>query len=1072
MLKKIPILFVIAVVTVFASGCSRKARTAQYLQRAERDFASGEYDRAEVEYSKVLQMDRENPAALGRLGTIYFQQERFPRAFPFLLACSQLATNNLDVRVMLGRLYKAAGKVDAAENQFNYVLGQRPADEEAPILLAEMALSTKEIEATRQKLKRLPVTGAGLAPVEVALATLAFREGDVKGAEASLQRAKTLNPKLSALHTALGNLHLTRNEMKDADAEFRAAADLALPRSERQIQYAEFKIHAGDIDAAKTFLEQITRKTPDFLPAWQGLADIAATQGKYEDSATYTAKLLARDPQNLGATLLRGRLELAKGETAKAIADLERVTSLYPKFPQGHYYLALAYLADSETERAVGSLNEALVSDPHDADAMLALAELKVRKGDFTSAIAMLRKLVRQEPKLVKAQLLLADACRRQGNPGDAVDVYRDLEKQFPESPEAPMLTGLVLVEQGRKEDARKAFERAQKVSTNKIAAAEQLVDLDLADKQYGAALQRVEKLMAQAPSAPEPPLLEAKIYLAENQTNQAESVLLKAVQGQPDFRATYLLLAQLYVTSHQHEKAMANLNQMLAKNPRDITAIMLMGMIQSELKDYPKARDTYEKLLGINPDFNPALNNLAYLYSERFGQIDKAYAMARRAHDLRPYDPSTADTLGWILYQKHQYSQALGLLQESADKLPANAEIQYHLGMVHYMMGEEESARNALQLAVQSGRQFTGKEEAGRCLDLLGLDPQTAAPGSRATLEERIAKQPDDPVALLRLGAVCERSGALDKAVQAYQSVLKLNANNIRALTALGRLYATRLHQTDKAFELAKTAHKLSPDDTDISHLLGSLAYETGDYKWSLSLLEETARKRAGEPQVNYDLALARYSVGRVADARAAMQTAAQGGADFAHATDAQCFLDMLSILDNPAQAAAAQDRVQQVLKRDGQYAPALMVLGAIDEQKGEKSAATQIYEKVLSHYPDFVPAEKRLAILYAREPGNDKRAYDLATKARESLPEDGELAKALGMVVYRQGDYSRAANLLKASDGGKGSDAESMYYLGMAQFQLKELAESRTTLRRALDLNLPAQQASEARRVLGQLN
>ncbi len=1070
MLKKLPILLlVIALPAIFGGGCSRKAKMAQYLQRAEQDFASGEYDEAEVEYFKVLRIDRENPKALGRLGTIYFQQERLQKAFPFLLASSQLATNDLDIRVMLGSVYQAAGKLQAAHDLINSVLDKRPEDQEAPILLAETARTPEQIADVRQRLKKLPLPATKMAPAEVALAALAFREGDVKGAEAALDRAKTLDPKLSALHTALGNMHLTRNELKEADQEFKTAADLSPARSQRRTQYAEFKIQTGDLEAARSYLEEMVRKTPDFLPGWLGLAEIAAAQGKYDESATYTGKMLARDPQYLGALLLRGRLELAKGETAKAIADLERVTSLYPKLPQGHYQLGLAYQANNETEKAVGSLSQALIVDPHFADAILALAELRIRRGDASSAAIMLRQLTQQQPKLAKAQLLLAEACRRQNNLDEALDVYRNLEKLFPESPEAPLLMGLVLLEQGKKAEARKAFARAQEVSPNYVAALEQLVDLDLSDKQYATALQRVEKLAQKDPKAAEPPLLEAKIYLAQNNTNLAESVLLKAVQAQPDFRGTYLLLAQLYVTSHQHQKALADLDQMLVKNPKDVTAIMLIGMIHSELKDYAKARDTYEKLLAINPNFSSALNNLAYLYSERFGQYDKAYTMARRARDLRPNDPATADTLGWILYQKQQYPQALSLLQESADKLPANAEIQFHLGMVHYMLGEEESARSALQRAVQADRPFPGKDEASRCLAVLAIDPQTAGAGAQASLEDRIAKQPDDMIALVRLGALYGREGAVDKAVRTYQAVLKMNSNNVRALTGLAQLYSGRLEQPAKAFELAKTAHKLSPEDPDISHLLGHAAYEVGDYKWASSLLEETARKQPGQSQVMYDTALARYSVGQVMDAQAAMQSALQGGAAFLHTAEARRFLDMVSLAGNPAQAAAAADEVKKILQDDGQYVPALMVLGEIDEQKADLGAAKQAYEKVLGRYPDFVPAEKKLAVLYAQEPGNDKRAYELAMRAREALPDDPDVAKVLGMVVYRQGDYARAAELLK---GGQTGDAESIYYLGMAQYQLKELAESRKTLQRALNMNLPAQLASEARRVLGQPN
>ncbi len=1071
MLKKVTILLTVLILGIVGFGCSPTARKAQYLKRAEQDFAAGQYDRAEVEYGKVLRLDRENPEALGRLGTIYFEQERLLRALPYLRGCSQLATNNLDVRVMLGRVYLAEGKQKEAREQFNFVLDGRPEDEQAPILLAEMAITPKDSKATRQRLQKLALPAAKLGPVEVALATLAFRDGDVKAAEAGLERAKALDPKLSALHTALGNLHLTRNELKAAEQEFKTAAELAPDRSLRRMQYVRFKIQTGDLEGARSILDEMVHKTPDYLPGWLGLAEVAAAQTKYDESAACLSKLLARDPQNYEALLLGGRLELARGETVKAKADLERMADLYPKSPQVQYQLALAYLADNETGRAEGSFNQALIVDPHFADATLALAELRIRKGDAGAAVVMLRQLTQQQPKLAKAQLLLAEACRMQGELDEALTVYRHLGELFPQSPEAPVLMGLILKQQGKNDEARKAFSRAQEVAPNYLPALEQLVDLDLKEKQYAAALKRVAKQQEKDSKAPEPRLLEAKILLAQNNTNQAEAVLLKAIQSQPDFRGAYLLLAQLYVTSQQHHKALSDLEQMLAKNPTDITAIMLMGMIYSEMKDYDKARDTYEKLLTINPNFSSALNNLAYLYSERFGRLDKAFAMARRARDLRPYDPATADTLGWILYQKHQYPQALSLLQESADKLADNPEVQFHLGMTHYMLGEEESAHIALQRAVQSDREFPGKDDASRCLSLLAVDLRTTGAEARSSLESRLLKQPDDPIALLRLGALYERDGAVDKAVGAYQTVLKTNPNNVRALAGLAQLYFAHLQQTAKAFELAKTAHKLAPEDPDISHLLGRIAYQTGDYKWASSLLEETAREQAGQPELFYDLAQARYSVGQVSDAQAAMANALRGGGAFARTAEAQRFLDIVALSANPSQATAAASRIEQILKADAGYVPALMVMGVIDEQKADAAAAKQAYEKVLAQYPDFVPAEKRLAILLTEDSSNDKRAYELAMRAREALPGDFELTRALGIIVYRQGDYARAVNLLKESNRDRNGDAQLMYYLGMAQYQLKQLAESKSTLQRALDMNPPAQLADEARRVLGQL-
>ena len=64
-------------------------------------------------------------------------------------------------------------------------------------------------------------------------------------------------------------------------------------------------------------------------------------------------------------------------------------------------------------------------------------------------------------------------------------------------------------------------------------------------------------------------------------------------------------------------------------------------------MENFPQARDAYEKVLSINPNFVPALNNLAYLDAERLNDLDKAYELARRARDLQGDDPAIADTLG-----------------------------------------------------------------------------------------------------------------------------------------------------------------------------------------------------------------------------------------------------------------------------------------------------------------------------------------------------------------------------------------------------------------------------------------
>jgi Flp pilus assembly protein TadD len=107
---------------------------------------------------------------------------------------------------------------------------------------------------------------------------------------------------------------------------------------------------------------------------------------------------------------------------------------------------------------------------------------------------------------------------------------------------------------------------------------------------------------------------------------------------------------------------------------------------------------------------------------------------------------------------------------------------------------------------------------------------------------------------------------------------------------------------------------------------------------------------------------------------------------------------------------------------------------------------------------------------ILFSQNPGDTQKAADFVTKAREAFPDDAELAKAYGIVVYRQGNFARAAGLLKESLAKLPDDADAVFYLGMAQARLKDAA-GKKSLQRALEMSLKPELAAEARKTLSEL-
>jgi tetratricopeptide (TPR) repeat protein len=1063
------------------SGCTRAARRARHLARANQYFNSDELDKAEIEYMIVLKTDPVNAPAIGRLGIIYYEQGRYGRAFSFLMKGRELKPDDLDLRLKLAAIYLTAGKGKEVRDEANFVLDRRPQDAEAPLLLAESAVTTNAIEEVQQRLKAVLQKAGGTAALDVGLAHLEQMRGDFQGAAADLQRAKALDPKSSSVFWAYGNLYFAQNDQKQAEEAFKMAAELSPPRSPRRLGYAQYKIRAGDLTAGKQLLQEITQKTPDYLPAWRWLAEIALAEKKYDECADMISRILTRDSLNYDALLLNGQLMLAKGEPDKAVVDFKKTVAAYPQAATAHYQLAVAYLTQKEVGQAVISLNQALSLAPNFAEATVLLAGIEMRTGDVGAAIASLKPLVEKRPQFVQAQVFLADAYRAQGNFESAIEIFRAMEKLAPKNPDASFLMGMTFLQEKKRDEARAAFGRAVELSPDYLAGVEQLVDMDITDKQYETALQRVQPLLDQNPKSAEARLILAKIFLAQQDAKGAETALLKAIELKPESRTAHLLLARLYVDTHQVPKALDDLRAVVEKNPKDAGAWMSIAMIQEQQKDYNGARDTWEKLLAANPQYAPAMNDLAWLYSESFGQIDKAYEIASKARELQPYDPFTADTLGWVLYRMKQYPKALSLLEESAGKIGKQAVVQLHLGLTYYMLGEEEPARVALQRAQELKKDVTYRElnkdvmyreEADQCLAILAIDPTTAGPEARAMLDKRLAAMPDDPVARARLAAIDEREGNFNKATEAYQSILTANPSNVGALVNLARLYSAHGNDAHKAIEFAKSAYKIAPNDPAISPILGRLALQTGDCKWAASLLQQASRQQPQNPEVLFDFALASYSVGRVSDAASNAKSALEVGTGFSRADAATRFLNMIALAGDPDQAAASASRVQDILKSQPDYVPALMVMGEIEDQKPDIHAAEQVYEKVLSLYPDFGPAKRRLAILYAADqPADNQKALQLATQAREAFPEDPDVAKALGILAYGQGDYARSSRLLQESASMLNGDAKVFYYLGMDQYRLKQQTESKRSLQRALDLSLPGELASEARRVLAEL-
>jgi len=1076
LMRNLRVLLALALVAIAASGCSKAARLQRAIATADRLFQAGDYPKAEVAYSNALRIVfPPDPAAIRGLGMVYYEEGRTMDAMSVLYQAAKRDPNNARCQSELASLLALNGVFQQAKDAAHIALKLNPGDEKALTALCLCARNPQEAEQVRHYIEQLQAHDQDRASYHVSLASLDAIENKMKEAEAELNKAKVLDPNSSLVYLGFAGLANYYNNVKGADEAQQSALKFSPLRSPVRVNYAEFLVQNHRTNEAKTNMLELVRQAPDYIPAYLFLMKRAFAEQKYDDCLSYVSEVLAREPNNFDALLTKGEVSMVKKDGKQAVADFSRVWRIYSKMnrPQIPYQLASAYVLAGDRNKAITVLNQALQIDTNFIPTKLLLAELYVRQGNPDTAISLLPPLLARtnlpQSVVVPGSLLLAEAYVMQNSTAEAIGIYRRLEKFFTNEAQPFFLEGQAWAMDRKNPEAVRAYNKALEINPDFGPALEGAVNAEMAGGREQDALQRVKKYIEKDPKQSLPWLLQAEIHLRLRDNSAAQTDLETVISLDPKLPFPYLMLARLYVDQHKQQEALDRLNVLVGLT-NNVSALMQIGMIHDAMGHYQPAKDSYEKLLKVNPMFGAALNNLAYLYSEHFNNVDKAKEVAEQARELYPADPYVADTLGWILYKKHDYSRALALVEESMDRQPNDGEIHYHVGMAQYMLGQEGPARVNLKFAL-SKMNFNATNDALTHFRILAINPTNAAAEDRSELAAHLKDEPNDPVALACLAGIQEHDGEFAKAAATYEKAMDLIPDNARLILRLALLDSTSLNQPAKALELAKRASNLAPDDPVIAAALGRMDFQAHDYLHARDLLDSAARLLPAQPDVQHDLAWADFSVGQISDAQIAMQNAVQSGGPFPKLPDARQFLQMLSVCANPAQPDAAAN-VRHVLQADANYAPALLASCVLEEHQGHLKEAAAACEKLLATYPQCAAALRLLAIVGAEDGSDDTKAYANAMKALESFPDDPGLNKAKGMIEYRRKDYNKSLQSLDITAAKDRNDAELMWYMGMDQYYLKQTNDAKKTLTMAVNSKLPKPLDDQAKTVLIQLH
>jgi len=312
---------------------------------------------------------------------------------------------------------------------------------------------------------------------------------------------------------------------------------------------------------------------------------------------------------------------------------------------------------------------------------------------------------------------------------------------------EAYFWMGRVMWQLGALPEARDAYREVIRIEPKLYAAHLELCRLALVMRDPEAARGAADQALALAPNSPEPRLLLARAYNAGGKRDLALEqcrALITEEFAAPELRQEYIVLLQklrafseiLQVTEsgmkknptdaalmQARAKALAGLGRLgeaekvlrtaAGAAPASPEPCMGLGDLMVLQGKYLAALTEYEEALKRAPDHERAMNNIASINAEHGFDMERSAVLAARLLAKHPKDHVVADTLGWTLFRQGKPQQALPLLRQAVNGMPANPVHHYHLGVALIKSGETVAGRKELETALRITGTFDGAEHA-----------------------------------------------------------------------------------------------------------------------------------------------------------------------------------------------------------------------------------------------------------------------------------------------------------------------------------------------------------------------
>ena len=459
------------------------------------------------------------------------------------------------------------------------LVGQRPDDRDARVLLGNAYLDTGNAKGALKEFEKARELGSSAAEVGIGLTKALLLTGKFDEAATEIAiSGDTSKPDWLVLR---GMLDLGQQRLDDARTTFSAIIEQHPDHEEARRGLMQAELAAGNAELARAEVEHLLAQKEEDFGLWLIKGELDIFDQEFESARLAFEKAVELAADNPVAVIGLARVLVELNEHDLATNQLDSLGVAAAEDPRVNFLRARIADARGDSNTAISALKKVLRIAPMHRESLTMAARIYFELAEFSSAQDFVARLLEIDPGNQAAQRMM-DAILLASGRADGLGDPSVLNPDVGESQDPGMLAllGTAYLKHGRLEDGRASLERAAELAPDSSPIRTQLAVSRISNGDIAQGIAELEAVVAEDPS----------------------------------FTQARLMLSMAHMANQDFDNAFAVARQLTTEQAESGIAFNLLGYVHESSKDLVQARAAYEKAIDIDPDFHPARINMARL--------------------------------------------------------------------------------------------------------------------------------------------------------------------------------------------------------------------------------------------------------------------------------------------------------------------------------------------------------------------------------------------------------------------------------------------------------------------------